>query len=260
MKNKIVSHFNVDLDSVFGICIQSKLNNISLDNVKFVGANTDKVADDEIPVDIVAEKHGIVGKSYVSSHFPEKLSKNIIDEIDEQDSTGKSSARVPLASLIAGLRFNGMKDQEILKTMCPVVDGLMKYKELEDQADVQLKKSKIVKIGKYKFLRSIEGDVNPILGIKANEMGITGAIFQDKNNLGITRYPGNVEPNLATLKSKLGERIKEKGCSADEVNDWFAHKDGFLFSHGSRKAPASKKSCVFDDADDFEMWLDKNVD
>jgi hypothetical protein len=160
----------------------------------------------------------------------------LLKEVDEQDSTGKIvHPRFSLASVLAAVRSEASErglrganlDREVVRTMSRIITGLNILNAKRQEADNTINGGvRIVEIGSFKFAILPEGETSPQMGIVLNEKyGVTGHIYAQQNNVGVTRYPGHDKPDLLKLKRHL--------------SGWFIHTAGFLACWGSRKSPAT---------------------
>lgn len=237
---RIATHVNVDLDAVIGTCCELIRNNLTptKETVIFVSASTARVPSDTRAVDIKARKHG-KGKSYVGAYCRNILPYQICDEVDEQDSTGKSLSVVPLCLIPNALHMVGMSDLEIVQHMYPIVHGWIQLRIEWESAKAVVEAMPKVEIGDYKFLVAID---NTTRGISkdASNAGINGTVFWGKDGCGITVFD-----------------TKEINLSHLELEGWFAHSAGFLFAWGTRKAPKILPPPQFSSVEQFIEYLKK---
>jgi hypothetical protein len=245
-KKKIITHPNLDLDNAFSVvayCLIHRIN-ITRENIIFVPANKLKedIPENYIPIDIQANKEK-EEHSYFRK-FKEYFPKELIEEIEKQDTTGRSDSVFPLQSILISLKKTLHNDIEILRYLKPIVEGLMEIKEERKNAKKQLKEIPIVEIKGYRFIVLENKHISQETGIYANrELNVTGTIYFNDNNMGIVRYPDRNEPDLSRLKLK----------------GWFSHSKGFLFCWGSRKSPKKNPPPQFEDIGGFVRWLKKNL-
>lgn len=245
---KAIIHQNPDLDAV--VCVA--LAGVGAEDVHFIPAG-----EKEIPVICPCCNKKLTGQERILDHplgekgrldvdgtrhaaacsmFESQIADPLLlEEVDEQDSTGKVvNPRFSLASVLAAVRseasergFRGTNlDREVVRTMSRVITGLNILNAKRQEADNTINGGvRIVEIGSFKFAILPEGETSPQMGIVLNEKyGVTGHIYAQQNNVGVTRYPGHNEPDLTKLKRHLPE--------------WFIHTAGFLACWGSRKSPA----------------------
>lgn len=237
---RIATHVNVDIDAVIGTCCELIRNNLlpKEETVIFVPADTEKVSKGTLAVDIKARKHG-KGKSYVGYYCRDILPHQVCDEVDEQDSSGRSSSRVPLCFITSGLAATSMSDLEIVQHMYPIVHGWIQLRIEWDRAKTVVATLPRQKIGDYEFLLSVDIDTRGLSG-EAFQAGMNGTIFWGDDGCGITIYPQySEELNLAHLK----------------LEDWFTHPAGFLFAYGTRKAPKDPPPPQFQNVEEFIEYL-----
>lgn len=245
----VIVHPNPDLDA----CLCIALSGASLEEVHFLPAGMTK-----LPVVCPCCGRRLTGKERILDHplgekgrldadgtrhaaacsMPEATNADpiLLDEADEQDSTGKViNPRFSLASILAAVRSEasdrGLRgtelDREVVRTMSRIITGLNLLYTKKQEADIIINGGvRIVEVGKFKFAMLPEGDTSPQMGIVLNEKyGVTGHIYAQRYNIGVSRYPGHNEPDLTKLKSYLP--------------GWFIHTAGFLACWGSRKSPAT---------------------
>jgi len=237
----IYTHMNVDLDAVVGSCVE--LYRLGLeptsDTIKFVSADTEmeEIPDGGLPVDIRARKHGN-SDSFVGEYCVDVLPPNIVDEVNEQDATGRSRNRVPLALLVASLATYGMTDLEIVQQCYPMVVGWIKLQDEWKETEKYFYTLEQVEIGNYIFVITRNSEHRSLSSI-AKRNGINGSIFWSDTGCGISRYPGQNRPDLSTLG----------------LDGWFHHHIGFLTCWGSRKAPKDTLPPQFRTVEEFISWL-----
>lgn len=159
----------------------------------------------------------------------------LMAEVEEQDSTGKiAQPRFSLAKILSAIRTEAWVrglggeelDREVVTAMSRIMRGLNLLYAQRTEAEAVIEASQIVEICGFKIAILREGDVSPEVGILLNEeYGVSGAIYAQGHNLGVTRYPGHEAPDLR----RLGEKL----------TGWFIHSSGFLACWGSRKSPAT---------------------
>jgi hypothetical protein len=243
-KDKIITHPNLDLDNAFSVVAYCLIHDIEISdkNIDFVPANKVKISDDQIAIDIKANKDK-EEHSYFR-RFRDFFPKELIQEIEKQDTSGCSDSVFPLQSILISLKKTLHNDLEILRYLKPIVKGLMEIKEERKNARKQLKDIPIVEINGYRFIVLQDKDISQEVGIYANrELNVTGTIYFNNNNMGIVRYPDRSQPDLSKLNLK----------------GWFSHSKGFLFCWGSRKNPKKIPPPQFKNTDDFIKWLRKNL-
>jgi hypothetical protein len=221
---KIATHVQVDIDAIIGSCVELIRHEMlpTAETIMFVSADTPKVPEDVLAVDIRARKHGNA-PSYVGWLCKDILPYQIVEEVNEQDSTGRTSSRVPLCIISAALQMAGKSDLEIVQHFYPIVKGWIALKKEWDAADSIVASLPKVEIGDYKFLISVDVDSRG-LSNSGTRAGLTGTIFWGKDGCGITIYPAPNQLNLAHLA----------------LDGWYADSRGFLFCYGSRKAPKTE--------------------
>jgi hypothetical protein len=92
-------------------------------------------------------------------------------------------------------------------------------------AEASADASRIEPVGPYRFAVDDGGGLGPMTGIDLAERGVTGLVYCDGSNLGVTRFAGRANPDLC--------------WPAPALPGWFSHPDGFLACWRSRKSPAA---------------------
>lgn len=235
---RIATHRSVDLDAVIGVCCELIRHNLppKEEYIMFVDADTARVPKDTLAVDIRARKHGR-GKSYVGYYCRSILPYQICEEVDEQDSTGRSSNRVPLCLIPASLQKVGMSDLEIVQHMYPIVHGWIQLRIEWEAAEAKVDAMPKVKIGDYTFLLSVGVDTRG-LSNAAKKVGLSGSIFWGDNGCGITSYDKH-DLNFAHMN----------------LDGWYADSRGFLFAWGTRKSPKTVPPPQFNTVEEFIEYL-----
>jgi len=247
MRMGIIIHPNPDLDA----CVCAALSGVSAEEVHFLPAGEVK-----LPVICSCCNRKLTGQERILDHpLGEKgrldtdgtrhaaacsmseaqmADPLLLDEVDEQDSTGTVlNPRFSLASILAAVRTEASErglrgtnlDREVVRVMSRIITGLNILNAKRQEADITINGGvRIVEIGSFKFAILPEGNTSPQMGIVLNQKyGVTGHIYAQQNNVGVTRYPGRNEPDLTKLKSF--------------IPGWFIHTAGFLACWGSRKSP-----------------------
>lgn len=235
----VVTHYNVDLDAVIGTCVELIKRGLYASNVAFVSSATVQVEDWQVAVDIRARKHGNAA-SFVGAYCSDVLPKNLVKEVNIQDSGGEVPSLISLTMVIGALKAAGRSDRKIVRFFLPIVRGMMIIHEREKSADTLFRRSEKIVMGDYKFLlMDMSEKFNPFVKRIAMRNGICGAIYRSKSGWGITRYPGFKRPNLRKLS----------------LDGWFTHPSGFLFCWGSRKAIKKEDPPQFESFECFIEWL-----
>ena len=246
-KNKRIQHLathqHVDLDAVSSILVAKYFSEKPV-KVLFYPAN---VTDEEIPegvrpLDIASGKGN--GSALASMSEAANCPQKLIDEVEEQDTSGKvDQPRFSLPEIFSAIRLwtnreyekeercqntGKYKDYDIIDMWEPIIHGLLIMEEEKRKARKAIEEEnfEIHEIGGFKI---VVGDrsLTPEEGKIFNEMGVHASIYCDpkpEHNMGIFRFPGNEAPDLRKLEEHLP--------------GWFIHKSGFLAAWGSRKAPA----------------------
>lgn len=244
----IIIHPNPDLDA----CVCAALSGVSAEDVHFLPAGETK-----LPIICSCCNRKLTGQERILDHplgekgrldadgtrhaaacsMPEADMADplLLDEADEQDSIGKVlNPRFSLASILSAVRSEASErglrktdlDREVVRIMSRIITGLNLLNAKRQEADVAINGGvRIVEIASLKFAILPQGETSPQIGMVLNEKyNVTGHIYAQQNNVGVTRYPGRNKPDLTKLKSYLP--------------GWFIHTAGFLVCWGSRKSPA----------------------
>lgn len=235
----VVTHYNVDLDAVVGTCVELIKRGLYASNVSFVSSAMESVEDWQVAVDIRARKHGNAA-SFVGAYCKDVLPKNLVKEVNIQDSGGEVPSLVSLTMIINALKSDGRSDRKIIKSFLPIIRGMMLKHEQGKVAEGYFRRSEKIVMGDHKFLlMDMNEGYNPYVKGIAMRNGICGAIYRSKSGWGITRYPGFKRPDLSKLYLK----------------GWFTHSAGFLFCWGSRKAAKKEDPPQFESFECFIEWL-----
>jgi hypothetical protein len=253
-RKRVMTHVNVDLDAIFSVCcyILTQTSDKAeqermIGTIQFVsaGSPSDPLA---VQIDMGQNKHR--SGCFLVSNFQGMLPVEVEQEIDVWDTTAKSQSVLPLQMLLMGLKEDRFPDVDLIVYFLPMVRGLVRYEQNRKQAKIDFQKQRVLTINKHKFLILQNKDVSPALQEYANASeGVCGNIFWkdlDSNNIqiGISRYPYHeTDFNLSHL----------------QLDGWFTHPDGFLFSWGSRKSPKKSLPPQFQDLSQFLLFLVKAV-
>jgi hypothetical protein len=281
-----------DLDNVISTCVASKVFDIPLSRVRFVSAGKDKVADNVIPVDIKAKKHGPeipkkmqkatglgpwAGRSHAGFYFGEYLPEEVKEEVDQQDSTGVSDSRVPMSLLLFGLKKHIAEryapdifendvddehkkykfDRKVMDLFCPIIWGLMKVKEDRNKARSFYDEFRedIIKAKGYKFFIAKDWERNAgIVGAQMCEDNlIDGQFYDSKKSWGFSRCKGKKEPDLNDVPYPDGV---ENQYSKPASKRWFRHDSGFMMSYGGPRDPRTDEDMPPEPFDVFNEFVD----
>jgi hypothetical protein len=160
---------------------------------------------------------------------------DLLAEVEEQDSTGLvQRPRFSLAHVLAAVRTDasnrGLRnvelDREVIAVMSRIIRGLNLLHVARQSAREVIARTRIESVDGVRFAVLPEEEIPPMVGIVLNEeYDVSGAIYAEGFNLGVTRYPGRTTPDLRKLQPHLA--------------GWFIHTAGFLACWGSRKSPAT---------------------
>jgi len=245
----IILHCNPDLDA----CACAALLGVRPEEVHFIPADLKILPEkcpccgEKIPSNPIILDHrlGLKGKAghngethAAVNSLPEAILSDptLIQEIDEQDKTGRSSPNFNLSQILeavrADLKNNGMYnadgsyklDRAIVAAMGRVIRGLNLIYKQKQVARKAAQGIRFEKVDGYSFaIVPKDQGRNQLYTILRDEYGANGLIYCDGYNLGVHRFPGEVEPDFRLLKDKLP--------------GWFIHSSGFLAAWGTNKAP-----------------------
>ncbi len=251
---KIVTHYHLDLDATFTVLQQVLAGNGTLKDVRFLPANTTRLPDNLKNAIVVDHQLGIKGKGSALADMP--LARNmfgdaLVDEVDEQDRTGKAIPRIPIGRIFAAtrraLRDRGLKGEEldraVLDHWMVMAEGLHKQEQERRVAKRQIHRITIRDIGPYRFATPFEAMAPGTSGILAEEHNVQGVIYEAPYGIGVHRFAGHDAPDLARLQPYLGATRPALNPATDviEISSWFVHERGYLACWGSRKAPRKCK-------------------
>ena len=217
----IVTHINMDLDAASSVCLEVIKGNTAIDLVELIPAD----CKERLPSTRYAVDHqlGVKGKGSALKELEKAeqiLGKDFVAEVEAAD-TGdiKFQPRYSLGKLFnamkSGVRASGGGEMDLLRVWLIFCKGVAEQQKEERRVEKEFINIKTVSIGSYRF--AIPGEpLSPQAGIKLNEEGVTGSIYQDGLGLGVFRFPGRTEPVLSET------------CSELEKFEWFIHPAGFL--------------------------------
>jgi len=266
---EIHTHQNVDLDAVASVwAIQTFAEAYSDAAIYFHPANWDGASLNEdiaVAVDIEAGGKGVKGKKdkdgTVHSCFATIISKlaskedqqalaPLVDFIDAQDAHGsavkflapevnnEAQQILSLTGINAVLRsFQAIypgDDKTVIDCMSEIFDGMLKAGRSRLMAKVEAAQAEILPGNNVAILRNMRYFATPYVLF---EQGIKAIVYVDGHSLGVFREGSQTE---RMDHPKLRAIVEQQG----ELEEWFAHSSGFLFSRGTRKAPATSPSKV----------------
>lgn len=250
----VVTHIHLDLDAVFSVLLLVLQGKANLEDVKFLPANTNMLPEHLSNATIVDHQLGLKGIGSALSDLPNArrvLGAKVVDEIDEQDRTGKAIPRIPLGELFSaskkGLRICGMRgeelDRELLKYWMVIACGLAAQEQDRKAAIQAADRIPTVDVGPYRFAVATDGIPPGSTVILAEELGIHGSVYSASYGMGVNRFPGVHAPDLTRLEPFLQESklIQNPTTKQVEKQKWFVHPKGFLTCWGSKKAPRPTK-------------------
>ncbi len=234
----VVVHPYVDLDA----CACVALAGVDPQEVGFLPASATRLPEGLARARVLDHELGLKGRRdpdgtvhAAALSMPEAadvLESDLLAEIDEQDRSGRvERPRFSLGTILAGLRqefqAGGLADEAldraILRVMVPVLRGLLR---LERQRCQSAKRDllTLVEVGPWRFAVHDATGSSP-LPQASSPAECVGIVYHEGYNLGVSRYPGQKEPDLHRL--------------APYLPGWFSHPGGFLTCWGSHKAPAT---------------------
>jgi len=236
MKKRVVVHPRVDLDALVCIALSGA------DHVDFLPAGADHIPHSMIGARILDHPLGTKGtfdgkrRHAACCSMPEaqKCDPRLLDEADEQDSTGTTSApRFSLAELVAAVRselshtYKGENlDRKIIDIFSTIFRSINKRYGAVKITRANALTLPLVTIAGHKFALVSGKETGPGLAKILNlELGVSGTIFWGRLGKGVSRFPGQESPDLTKL--------------AKNLPSWFVHQSGFLVCWGCRKNPRS---------------------
>lgn len=236
----LVTHPHIDMDAASSMCAAMLKRNLTPAQVGrvYLGANIPQLPDlSEVADEVLVLDHplGLKGVKSCLDEMKESrdyFSDEFIAEVNEQDSSGKSTPRHPLSRIFGAIRYSlretlegGDVDEALLSIWYHVCRGLSMQERQKREALKTLDMIPIETTGPYRWACS-EGPMPPQTGELLNNLrNVTGFVYFEKGSgLGVFRFPGQNQPDLNLLHEHLP--------------GWFIHPTGFLACWGSRKAPA----------------------
>ncbi len=272
----IWSHLSPDIDSVFSVLYVDivLLARSTPRRWKFVPANWNGEGGEQgdWAVDVEAGGHGIKGKvdpdGTVHSCFAtlvdeygddiDKVAlKPLVDFIDAEDSKGSAvkflapnlgrdeqtalmstGLNAVLSALRKVAKPNEDKEEwsrELVVAMTLIFQGMVQNLRARHRTTQEAKTSKRNKwVGREVVV--MDNPRSPGMMFQLFEDGARVVIYVDGNNIGLVRHESLSvrmdHPNVQAVVRKYGEK------------DWFQHSAGFIYSRGTKKAPANDKSKV----------------
>lgn len=280
MTVRVFTHTNVDLDAACAVWalkmfhLPARKARVIFVPVQWTG---DEMTPEDIAVDISASGRGIRGyqdgqgktrssfaqvvEMYASPDDQQAL-RHVVNYVDAHDLYGSGlypyAAHMPkeLKDMLSFTSLNAVfraiqatssgNDSVVIGRMHELLYGMLKAGRGRQRALVEAESDKV------EFLQDDNGnDVVAILRdsrefgtthILFEKYGVRAVVYVDGNNMGVVRHPDEEirmdDPSLKALVAAVGE-----------TREWYAHSSGFIFSHGSRKAPAASPSKV--DVEEF---------
>ncbi len=260
---------NVDLDAVASVWAIRTFAEAYMDaEVCFRPANWDGTGlneDKAVAVDIEAGGKGVKGKkdddgtvhSCFATIISKLASKNdqealapLVTFIDAQDAHGsavkflapeindEAQQIFSLTGINSVLRafqsiFPG-RDDTVIECMSEIFDGMLKAGRSRQMAKIEANEAEILPGDNVAILRNMRHCATSYVLF---ERGVKAIVYVDGHSLGIFREGSQT---LRMDHPQLREIVEQQG----ELDQWFAHSSGFLFSRGTRKAPATSPSNV----------------
>lgn len=251
---KIVTHYHIDLDATFSVLLQVIQGKGSLSDVRYLPAGTSRLPANLRDAIVVDHDLGTKGSGSALADLPgarEVFGDMLVNEIDEQDRTGKAIPRIPLGRLFGAvrqeLRDRGLKgaalDNAVLEYWDVAAKGLAKQEANRKRAVAEAHRVPIRQVGPYRFAVPFEPMAPGTSGVLADEHNVQGVIYQAPYGIGIHRFAGQNEPDLNKLVPHLQgtkEVLNDATNQFEEVG-WFVHEAGYLACWGSRKAARHTK-------------------
>ncbi len=129
----------------------------------------------------------------------------------------------------------------ISRRMFEIFDGFLEMGRADLRAILEADRAKLFARGKVALVKDKrEKRTDQILW----ERGVQAIVYDDGHNIGVLRRGEGVLLKDGTIFRADHPEIKKVVEKAKDNRRWFDHPKGFLYCHGSRKAPASSKSNV----------------
>lgn len=268
---RIITHMNVDLDAVCSVWAARKfVPQCAGAPVEFRRADWNGIFETEtievvLILDMDAGGLGLKGEkdadgtvhscfASIVSRFASEDEKRALDPlirfVDAQDAHGsavrflapeasKDAQRIIMATGInAVLRaFQAVyvnDDERVVEKMSEILDGLLKNARGRLGAEAEADKAFVHKESKVAIL--VDARHMATMGVLF-ERGVRVVVYVDGNNIGLVR--GN-DVTIRMDHPSICKVVEDVG----EISEWFKHSAGFLFSRGTRKAPATSLSKV----------------
>jgi hypothetical protein len=271
---RVFTHIHIDLDAAASVWfVRQFLPDARDAEVVFVPANWDGAGMEggDLALDIRAGSRGIKGSEQADgtigscfallvSRFAPATDQEALRPLSVFVDLQDSKAR-PVELLARGADESGKKvldalspsrvlralqavhprnDALVLERMSEIFSGLLENGRARQRAVVEADHAELIGTGRVAIVRDArEFATNEIL---FEERGVHVIVYVDGHNLGVIRKDTVAwrmdHPVLREVVAAAGEEI------GDGEGKWFAHKDGFIFARGTRKAPATSRSRV----------------
>lgn len=277
----LYTHVNMDIDSM-GSCwaVRKFIPTMSDARIVRVGADWDGsgMKPGDMAVDIYAGGKGIKGIqdpdgtvhssfSYIVSRYarPEDAEaiKDLVRFIDIQDAHGSVVNYMVKNSMVSnsdhdtrrlisltniGATFRALEARfpndpdTVFSRMCEIFDGYLEMGgAAERRAKVEAGRAEFFANGRIALVKNKkEKRTDHILW----ERGVQVIVYVDGHNLGVIRRGEGTHLKDGTRFRADHPEIRNFVSRAERNPRWFAHPKGFLYCHGSRKAPARARSNV----------------
>lgn len=260
---RVFTHVSVDVDNVLSLWFALRFIIKEEVDFYFVSAAWDgkDMKEDDLALDISAGGKGIKGfiddknrvhscfKSLFEEYSNEKTKRvlgDLVTLVDQYDTYGlnnngtiRNDFFITIINALKALKEIYDNDDKIIcQRMFEILDGLFKIKEMDLEPRSKFFPSIII-VGKTAI--TIREENSRYSARKyLFQMSYDSLIYIQGNNLGILFKDDLVEKGIRADHPKIKKVIEGAG----ELDDWFAHPAGYMFSWGSRKAPKDKMSSV----------------
>ena len=285
----IWTHHNVDLDAVASCWAYETFVLIPQNKrpvFKFCSAAWDGegMGEHDVALDVYAGGRGIKGEHSIDGHVhscfktivelyaqeQDRLAiMPIITMIDTQDTFGsvyqhllarrvdletrKVFDRTGLNAVLSALRsqYRG-DDLELVNQMRTILSGMLSNGRSYLEAKKEASNVEILPGGRVAILNNASRGVYRVL---FEDYNIDAVVYVDGFNMGVIRsnriaHIRMDDEVIRDVVRKAGEYTRSEGGS----NFWYPHPSGFLFAHGTYKAPSSEPSKV--DPKELAMVVD----
>lgn len=278
--SRIFTHINPDLDAHSSCwAVRRFVPGMSNAPIIYIGADWDGsgMEPGDIAVDLNAGGKGIKGIldsdgtvhssfAYIVSRYASREDaediKDLVSFVDMQDAYGSvvnymvrnrmimettHDARRLIAVNSIGSDLRALEylfpdePEKVFSRMCDIFDGRLLMGRANRRAEIEADKAQLFANGRVALVRGKkEKRTSHILW----ERGVEAFVYIDELNLGVVRRGDGALLRDGKRFRADHPAIRNVVKDAGEINQWFDHPKGFLYCHGSRKAPAHSMSNV----------------